>query len=814
MSWAEIRQSAREMRNRFSNICKKVPSNFTFRTIHTETGLKIRLYFLSMPQNSRETTLMFADIPLDVSELPPNGLITSYSLLESTFQVFSYMGSASKEEQLQWERKRLMSWGITSYEVCVDTGKFVFPACGSLFTCVDSGLMTTPHFPLELKTSCQGARLNPQICPSNPDLVTYFCNGDIWIQHTNFGWDKRLTYSHKGGKSLSEDPVISGMPAYVTQEEFHRYIGAWWSPKLGADQTYRLLYEEVDESDVEILYFVSQTDQSVDEFRFPRAGTPNAKSTLKLIQFQLNELGQMVNVIHLHLHDRLELHFPWLEYLVRIGWTADGNFIWAQCLDRRQVHMEVILIPITEFVCGNDTRPSSSIPIMVLAQEVNEENWINVHGILYFLSSSKPNTLSFIWANEETGFRHLHLITVELNLNPKANHLMDIYERVCVLNVINKVALTSGDWEVSEKQIWVDEKHNVVYFTGLRSNPLEKHLYVVSLNAPGDVRQLTLSNYSHSIEMDKDCTKFVTVYSNISRLSVCEVFGLQWIEGKTSVYDVYVVSQGYLLEPSEPDENYRQPELFVHQLATKENLYCMIFTPANMQPNVKYPTILSVYGGPEVQLVNNSFKGMRFLRMHMLASHGYVVVVVDSRGSRNRGIKFESYIKKRMGTVEIADQVEALQVLAERTGYIDMDRVAIHGWSYGGYLSLMGLVQRPDVFKLAIAGAPVTTWKLYDTAYTERYMDLPSRNTTGYTNSSVLAHINNFPNEENRLLIIHGLSDENVHFSHTSQLINALVRAGKPYQLQVYPNERHSLCHIDASEHYESSLLSFLKQHL
>lgn len=227
--------------------------------------------------------------------------------------------------------------------------------------------------------------------------------------------------------------------------------------------------------------------------------------------------------------------------------------------------------------------------------------------------------------------------------------------------------------------------------------------------------------------------------------------------------------------------------------------------------------------------------------MHMLAAQGYCVVLIDSRGSQHRGVIFESHLRRRMGTVELNDQVEVLRWLAETTGYIDLNRVALHGWSYGGYLSLMGLIQYSDVFKvtntiqttevaagdssriaetnvshsqLAIAGAPVTSWNFYDTGYTERYMDLPQNNPHGYMSGSILTYVSKFPDEENRLLIIHGLIDENVHFYHTSQLINALVKIGKPYQLQVYPNERHSLRSLDASKHYETTLLSFLQNHL
>lgn len=176
---------------------------------------------------------------------------------------------------------------------------------------------------------------------------------------------------------------------------------------------------------------------------------------------------------------------------------------------------------------------------------------------------------------------------------------------------------------------------------------------------------------------------------------------------------------------------------------------------------------------------------MRLLGRHVLASQGYVVCVIDCRGSVNRGKAFEAHSHRRLGQVEINDQVEVLNWLASSTNYIDLNRVAIHGFSYGGYLSLLGYALRPDVFKCCLAGAPVTSWQLYDTGYTERYLDTPENNPDGYAKGSVLNHVSNFPNEENRLLIIHGLNDENVHFQHTAELIHELVKASKPYTLQV-----------------------------
>lgn len=431
------------------------------------------------------------------------------------------------------------------------------------------------------------------------------------------------------------------------------------------------------------------------------------------------------------------------------------------------------------------------------------------------------NKITYIWASEETGFRHLYLMTSLLASHSNGTLSSDVEEDPSVPGeitmpaiILSQVALTYGEWEVLGRQMWVDEERQLVYFMALRESPLEKHLYVVSLSRPGEVRLLTHPGYSYTVDFNRDCSMCVAVYSNIKILPECQVFRIT--HSDWTVEGVSLTPVGYLLEPSTPslDLSLHCPELFTHCISSGDILFAMVFKPHNFEKDKKYPTVLNVYGGPEVQLVSNTFKGMRQLRMHMLAAQGYCVVAIDSRGSQHRGIQFESHLRGRMGTVELSDQVEVLQWLSDTLGYIDMSRVAIHGWSYGGYLSLMGLAQHPSIFKIAVAGAPVTSWSLYDTGYTERYMDLPQHNAIGYKLGSILNYVKLLPEEENRLLIIHGLIDENVHFHHTSSLINALVRHCKPYQLQVYPNERHSLRSLDASKHYETTLLSFLQNHL
>jgi dipeptidyl-peptidase-4 len=197
--------------------------------------------------------------------------------------------------------------------------------------------------------------------------------------------------------------------------------------------------------------------------------------------------------------------------------------------------------------------------------------------------------------------------------------------------------------------------------------------------------------------------------------------------------------------------------------------------------------IVSVYGGPGAQMVNDSWSQTVDLRAQMLAQQGFVVLKVDNRGSPRRGLAFEAPIARRMGQIEVRDQVEGVRWL-ETLGFADVSRVGIYGWSYGGYMTLMALVTAPDVFKVGVAGAPVTFWEGYDTAYTEKYMGTPQENADGYRVGSPLTHIDQL---RGKLLVIHGMIDENVHFRHTARLMQSLIDAGKPFETLLYPNERH-----------------------
>ena len=898
-SWSELKESVRIAHRRLSEVSSKIPFAFNFTAIRMEKDSTkyegVRLYFLCPSTNTTETTLHYCDVFDDDiaqqnvenemqtdNDLPENEPVRSKfskssiewkPLIESRFKS-SAGTSINIEEKLQLERKRIMLTGITSYEMDPRSKRFVFSSGNYLFYFdEDPQGSETPHLPIKLESNLKSAKMNPQICPSNPDLIAFVSEDDLYVVNIKSGQEVRLTDSKRDLRKY----LSMGIPSYVIQEEFNRYTGFWWRPekddsqkcsKSGAEEEksncvqYAILYEEVDETDVEIVR-IPTYDAETEDYHFPRAGEQNATSSIRLVVFTYDKVTDSIletsnTFNHLSLPSLHSMSSDY-EYLVRAGWWGH-DVIWVQLLNRKQTRLVIGLISV-----------SNQFPPQVLYEEIATSFWLNVSDVLHFVKQECSKNLKvgsevkFVWASEETGFTHLYTIAARLS-GPQIT-VPVVYERAegvphartigpggpsvsidvsneSMMNspaiqsgftkslLLEKVQLTSGNWEVSSKDVWVDDERRLIYFVGLKEIPLERHLYVTCLN-PSDsrtncLRRLTDSGFSHTyIGFDTQNFKyFVNIQSNITippfgyinkiiervpqstvdnsspkrrnfqesprseslprftklGLIVCNPFiSSVDMNPSSSSSSLSMINEQSDLLPGLP-----KPELFTYQLKGSGDLiYGVIFKPEFMENGVKYPCLLDIYGGPEVQTVSNSFKGVRQVRRHLLASEGYVVCAFDCRGSHHRGKSFEGHIYKRMGQVEIEEQVEVLEWLAENTGYIDMKRVAIHGWSYGGYLSLMALAQRPDIFKLSIAGAPVCKWSLYDTGYTERYMDTPFNNPEGFTKGNVLNYIHQFPDEENRLLIIHGLMDENVHFKHSLEVINALIKAGKPYQLQV-----------------------------
>lgn len=516
-----------------------------------------------------------------------------------------------------------------------------------------------------------------------------------------------------------------GLAEYIAQEELARRRGYWWSP----DGRF-IAFTEVDERHIPVYPIVHQGKEGsgrpfVEEHRYPFAGEANAIVRLAVISIDGGE------PVWLDLGDNTDV------YLARVNWLPDGRLA-AQILNRAQDQLDLLRFD-----------PQTGEKTLLLRE--TSEVWINLHKMFRPLKDGR-----FLWASERSGFMHLYL-------HDEAGKLVR--------------PLTQGDWLV-EEIVSVDEKAGIVYFTATHPDPRERHLYAVSLDG-GEIRPLTPEPGLHAIVANRQKTQFLDVWHNLNRPPTVTLRSLADGAVRQTIFAEN--------DPRVAELNLPPPELV--SLANRDGvtLYGAVYRPPASFGDGPHPAIVSVYGGPHAQRVTNSWALTVDMRAQYLAQQGFLVFKLDNRGSARRGLAFEAAIKHQMGAVEVQDQVDGVRWLAAQ-GWIDPERVGIYGWSYGGYMALLCLMQAGDVFSAAVAGAPVTFWEGYDTGYTERYMGRPQANPAGYERSSVMAHVDKMAG---KLLLVHGLIDENVHFRHTARLVNALIAANKEYELLLFPDARH-----------------------
>lgn len=539
-----------------------------------------------------------------------------------------------------------------------------------------------------------------------------------------------------------------GLAEYIAQEEMARRSGFWWSPDGGY-----LAFEEVDETHIPVYRIVHQGKENTGEgaqedHRYPFAGQTNARVRLGVVSIQGGE------PVWMDLGEEQDI------YLARVKWLADGSLT-AQIENRAQTRLDLLKF---------DLRSGQST--LLLCEE--SETWINLYDLFRPLKSG-----GFIWASERSGFCHLYLY----NSNGELVR-----------------ALTQGEWLVDDIAA-VDEENQRLYFTASHESSTESNLYSVSFSGEAP-RRLTPEPGMHSVVCDHQCRRFVDTYQSLDQPPVVRLRSLQDGSVLTTIYE-------------RPDPRLEQLKLQPPEIVQVKNrvgntLYGAIYQPTAKFGHGPYPTIVYVYGGPHFQMVTNGWNMTVAMRAQYLRSLGYLIFVLDNRGSARRGLAFEGAIKHDMGHLEVEDQVDGVRWLVDQ-GLADPDRVAIYGWSYGGYMSAMCLARAAGTFKVAVAGAPVTAWDGYDTHYTERYMGTPQNNPEGYQQASVLAHVDKL---QGKLMLVHGLIDENVHFRHTARLINALIQARKPYELLLFPDERHMPRKLADRIYMESLIRDFLVNNL
>src|ERR1700694_2024910 len=508
-------------------------------------------------------------------------------------------------------------------------------------------------------------------------------------------------------------------------------------------------FEQVDESHIPIYPIVHQGKAAleIEEHRYPFTGAENARVKLGVVSVESGETTFMDL-------GRGE------GYVARVDWHPDGRLL-VQWLSRDQTRLELLAFslppPLGEGRVG-------AHPILV----EKADPWVNLHHDLHTIEA----TGEFTWSSERTGFRHLYLYAPDGKLIRQ---------------------LTSGDWLAGARTA-LNEKGRQLYFVGWRTSPLERQLFRVSLDG-GEPEQLTSERGIHGAVIAPDFSSFVDVWDNREH------------PPSITVRSMAGAPQHVLHEAAPNDLELRAPEL--HQFRTSDGveLHAAVYRPAH---SGKAPMVVEVYGGPGPQMVNDSWAQTVDRRAQWLAQHGFVVLKVDNRGSARRGLAFEAAINRRIGQIEVKDQVEGVRWLGTR-GFADTSRVGIYGWSYGGFMTLMALFTAPDVFKAGIAGAPVTFYEGYDTAYTERYMGTPQDNPEGYRLGSPLTYADQL---RGPLLGGHGMSEESVHSRHTPRLMQALIDAGKPFESLIYPNERHMPRSEKDRVDMERRLLEFFQRNL
>jgi len=538
--------------------------------------------------------------------------------------------------------------------------------------------------------------------------------------------------------------ISFGEAEFVAQEEMARYTGYWWSP---GDRM--IAVEKFDEAPVGIVSraAIGADGTTVYDQRYPRAGTPNALVELYVIK--PDGTGQI----------KVDLGKETDIYLARVDWTADGAALLVQRESRDQKRLDMLRVD-----------PATGQSNILFSETSGERSWINLHDNLKPLKDG-----SLIWWSERDGHGHLYRWTAG-----------------------TWTQLTKGDWDVRDL-VAVDEVKGRVIFTANKDTPVEQQVYAVDLANPGAPRQLTGGGYWNSAEMDRSGTRMLVSRSSPdqppqSYLADAEGRRLRWVDRNEVAGD----------HPYAPFlASHVSPEFGTFKAADGSVLHYKLLKPKSA-PGERHPVLVQVYNGPGAgrQVMRNWGNPLH----QYLVDKGWVVFSVDGRGSPDRGKAFEDQIYHAMGTVEVVDQLAGVTWLKTQD-FVDPNKIAVFGWSYGGYMTLRLLEAAPGIFAAGVSGAPVTRWELYDTHYTERYLGDPNKDPKSYMSSDALTDAEKIADP---LLLIHGMADDNVVFEHSTALMAKLQKAGHPFETMVYPGQTHSVGGPGISVHLWKTIEAFL----
>lgn len=621
-----------------------------------------------------------------------------------------------------------------------------------------------------------------QWSPSGKDLL-YAAGGDLFLIHADNGKWEQLTATaaeeqdpkfSPDGKSISfrrgfdlyardiatgketrlttggSGTLRNGGLDWVYPEEIGLDTAYWWAPDsrsiayLQFDVSREPLYPHEDLLKARAVF---------EPERYPQAGENNADVHLGVVAAtggatRWLEIGDTRNAY----------------VIARAGWAPDSKSVYVIRTSRLQNRVETFLINVES---GTSSAVSSE----------SDPYWINIDGDITFLNAGAQ----FLWTSERDGFRHIYLFSIDGR---------------------SVKQLTRGPWEVKEV-VGVDEAGGRIFYTSDEGDSLETHFYSVGLDGENK-RRLDSAPGTHHVSMGAGGAYYLDTYSNLTSPPRTTVHS-----GAASDQAGRELAVFHEADRTRADEYEILPtEVVSFKGPDGTLLHGRVIKPAGFDAGRKYPAIMTVYGGPGVELpIRNSWPGINLDQVY--AHRGFVIWESENRGGLGRGHAFETPVYHNLGATELADQLAGVQYLIS-LGFVDAQRIGVRGWSYGGFMTLNALLNSPDTFRCGIAGAPVTSWLNYDTIYTERYMGLPDENPDGYRNSTLPLRAKNL---KARLMIVHNLEDDNVLFQNSLQMIHALEQAGKEFDFMLYPQKTHNVSGA-AMRQMNASMLDFFERNL
>lgn len=542
--------------------------------------------------------------------------------------------------------------------------------------------------------------------------------------------------------------IIYGTTDWVYEEEFAITEGFQWSPDSRRIAFYRFDESNVKEYDMQMWGALYPGDY---RYKYPKAGEDNSRVDIWVYDLEADTIA------------RPALGSENDQYLPRFQWTRDANTLAVMRMNRLQNQMELLLVDV------------ATLEVSTLYTE-EDAAYVEVPDTWYFMADGKH----FLITSEQSGYNHVYLY----NMNGKLER-----------------QVTTGNYDVVSV-CGIDEENGRIYYTSHESSPVNTDFYSVGLNGKKKTC-LSREEGTYSVTMGKGCKYY---FQSFSTANTAPVFSIHRADGSLAV--TVEANSELQSRMNQYGATRKQFGYFTTSQGTELNYYMIL--PPDFDETQQYPLFFYVYGGPGNQQVRNGYDYYDRYWFHMLSQMGYVVVCFDGRGTGGRGAAFKKQTYRDLGRMECEDAIEAARYFGSQS-WIDASRIGIFGWSFGGYLSTLAILKGNDVFKAAIAVAPVTSWRYYDNIYTERFLQRPQDNPQGYDDNSPLHFADRL---QGHYLLVHGTGDDNVHFQNTTAMAEALERSGKQFEMRIYPNKNHSILGATTRYNLYELMTDFLKRNL